>query len=659
MAEEVTRIVEDVDRLFSEIVVNGESHTSNRYVLPKEETTPVSHAVAEENRESVTVTRTVENIDKLFSSIVVNGDEHVSERYVAPNETSVSAVPEITEEETIGSQGEVEENREPVTVTKTVENIDKLFSSVVVNGDEHVSERYVAPVTTPEVSQQNIPTEPQQQASANTRSIVGADVYAVELNNILHNFADRVLTQMLANIEALIPNQASPQNQLADKNFVNSSIATNTANFLGTYTSLADIQAIPNPTNNDYAYLETTDQAGNTLYDRYKYSGEDEEWLFEYELNNSSFTAEQWATINSGLTQQSVDDDIQEAIAGIELNSDYSRQGAYCDTAGSEQAKVAKMVGYALQDGQDFPITFVNANTYAGKITLSINGTTACDVYLKGSVSSSSNYTLPSGTYILHYENSKYYIETDWGVPFARIANSAQSCSGNSATATSATSATTAKRLQGNTIANIRIGSAQAKISLSQLMTWLINTKGYIPSGVNCYVNLQTPWSYAGNDILQLTINGVNYELQLAGCIIEFMGTATSYNAGVFRLRIHSSPTTAFTVSSGYIVFPTSRIAEYTCNDSGFSPTWRIVGTDEKYLNGYWGLTDPYGADNVWIRTTSQGIIPYQSGGRTAGHNYLGTSSWYFAYGYIQNMYVNKLNLSSVAGTENGDIWIV
>ena len=76
-----------------------------------------------------------------------------------------------------------------------------------------------------------------------------------------------------------------------------------------------------------------------------------------------------------------------------------------------------------------------------------------------------------------------------------------------------------------------------------------------------------------------------------------------------------------------------------------------------KTANGYVGMTDPAGADNVWIRTTSQGIIPYQSGGRTAGHNSIGTSSWYFANAYIQNVFVNKLNLNTTAGTQNGDIW--
>ena len=57
-------------------------------------------------------------------------------------------------------------------------------------------------------------------------------------------------------ISELIPNQATAENQLADKNFVNSSISTNTANFIGTF---ANIPALNNYsgtiTNNDYAFV--------------------------------------------------------------------------------------------------------------------------------------------------------------------------------------------------------------------------------------------------------------------------------------------------------------------------------------------------------------------------------------------------------------------
>jgi hypothetical protein len=223
-------------------------------------------------------------------------------------------------------------------VTRVVENVDRLFSEIVVNGESHTSDRYVPPE--PEQSDSPVTqneTEGEEENQGSTvpprRIIEGEYVEAVLLNNTLHDLKDTPLTQVVNRmeldleglhnevdgIEELIPNQASPSNQLADKDFVNSSISTNTANFLGTYTSMAQIEAIPNPTNNDYAFLQSTDSAGNTVYSRYKYNAEQQQWLFEYELNNSSFTAEQWATINSGLTQQSVDGDIEDAINDLDV----------------------------------------------------------------------------------------------------------------------------------------------------------------------------------------------------------------------------------------------------------------------------------------------------------------------------------------------------
>ena len=92
------------------------------------------------------------------------------------------------------------------------------------------------------------------------------------------------------------------QNQ-AIYHFVNSSVSTNTANFIGTFNSVEALEAYSGTvTNNDYAFVIATDTAGNTVYNRYKYQGASETWAFEYALNNSSFTAEQWATIQSGLT---------------------------------------------------------------------------------------------------------------------------------------------------------------------------------------------------------------------------------------------------------------------------------------------------------------------------------------------------------------------
>lgn len=149
------------------------------------------------------------------------------------------------------------------------------------------------------------------------------------------------LQSLIDAIEERIPSAASASNQLADKAFVNSSIATATAEFSGTYNSLAELQAV-SADENDYGYVRTTDAAGNTVYKRYKYSGGS--WTFEYDLNNSSFTAAQWAAINSAITAELV-----EKLRALPTNAALTellngKQGviADLDTIRSNAAAVAK-----------------------------------------------------------------------------------------------------------------------------------------------------------------------------------------------------------------------------------------------------------------------------------------------------------------------------
>lgn len=166
-------------------------------------------------------------------------------------------------------------------------------------------------------------------------------------------------------IAELIPSQANVNNKLADKDFVNSSISTNTANFIGTFANISALNAYSGTvTNNDYAFVinsvitdngndwstftaldaynktlltnfdyawvingtkfdlyrfdivgqrwdlrvQNTDKDNVTLnnaFNRYKATvlGSTTTWDYEFTLNNSSFTADQWATINSGLTR--------------------------------------------------------------------------------------------------------------------------------------------------------------------------------------------------------------------------------------------------------------------------------------------------------------------------------------------------------------------
>lgn len=67
--------------------------------------------------------------------------------------------------------------------------------------------------------------------------------------------------------------------------------------------------------------------------------------------------------------------------------------------------------------------------------------------------------------------------------------------------------------------------------------------------------------------------------------------------------------------------------------------------------NGYYGMARPDGNTSDWIRTTTAGIIPYQSGGAGAGHCGIGTSSWYFSNAYIDTVNCVNTNASGLINT--------
>jgi hypothetical protein len=136
-------------------------------------------------------------------------------------------------------------------------------------------------------------------------------------------------------INEKIPTQASASNQLADKDFVNSSVATNAAYFKGTFNSVSELPTT-GVTNNDYAFVISTDSHGNTIYNRYKYSSETSAWAFEYALNNSSFTAVQWATVNSGMTSSD-----KTKLDGIETGAEVNVQSDWneADTTADDYIK--------------------------------------------------------------------------------------------------------------------------------------------------------------------------------------------------------------------------------------------------------------------------------------------------------------------------------
>lgn len=120
-------------------------------------------------------------------------------------------------------------------------------------------------------------------------------------------------------IEEKIPNQASAQNQLADKDFVNSSINSSTAFFRGAFATRAALFAVPwqtvDPTaenfvsNNDYAYVADDETHEDEAW-RYIYvlqaGGTNNGWQPQFRVNESPLTAAQLAAINSGATAEKI-----------------------------------------------------------------------------------------------------------------------------------------------------------------------------------------------------------------------------------------------------------------------------------------------------------------------------------------------------------------
>ena len=266
--------------------------------------------------------------------------------------------------------------------------------------------------------------------SSNRTMTLNKDKVFVELNDIDNSLNTSSINPIQNKIiAALIPGQASSSNKLADKDFVNSSIATNTAYFIGTFANVPALNAYSGTvTNNDYAFVinsiitnngndwssstalntynkalvtnydyawvvngtkfdlyrfdiidqiwdlrvQNTAKADvtlNTVYNRYKatVSGSTVTWSYEYTLNNSSFTASQWAAINSGLSAAD-----KTKLDGIEA-------GAQVNTVTSVNSKTGAVVLSASDVGAEPTIltknTAFNKNFETSTTNIKMDGT--------------------------------------------------------------------------------------------------------------------------------------------------------------------------------------------------------------------------------------------------------------------------------------------
>jgi hypothetical protein len=152
----------------------------------------------------------------------------------------------------------------------------------------------------------------------NSNTVVDGNYSAVKENvstnteNIATNTAD------IATVNLKIPAQATAENQLGDKNFINSTVNSLSADFI-TYNAIgdpfptfADLQSATvfyndgkeiTPAKSDYCVV-LADENHDNAQCRYVYSGS--QWNFQYKVNDTPFTSAQNAAINSGITENAV-----------------------------------------------------------------------------------------------------------------------------------------------------------------------------------------------------------------------------------------------------------------------------------------------------------------------------------------------------------------
>lgn len=176
--------------------------------------------------------------------------------------------------------------------------------------------------------------------------------------------------------------------------------------------------------------------------------------------------------------------------------------------------------------------------------------------------------------------------------------------------------------------------------------TYLPLTGGTI-SGNLTYKNNAIDASKADNNVSSTQWPTVFNITDTAGRIItrqEAVVTTDGKIAGYWYVRNYDTSGTQVAQKGIQMTMDTAGTLTWTVSDAANFRT-AISSAGLKMANSYWGITSPSGEDNVWIRTTSQGFIPYQSGSVGGGHNYLGTSSWFFAYSYIDQMHAHQLVL--------------
>ena len=221
----------------------------------------------------------------------------------------------------------------------------------------------------------------------------------VVAESLLRENADTLLGNRINSIDALIPAEATSNNQLADKDYVLDLIKVNGASYRGSWATWAAVPSDPSlypedaqgdrtPNANDYMIVtaDETQDGGTWMY---KYTGTwatdgKNGWLVEYEIEKTPFTPEQQAAIDSGITSALVGQITTNENDISDINTTLSGYGNIVTHNVAEFATASQgaLADTAVQpeDLGDGTITFMQGDEEKGSITVNQKGNTT--IYL-------------------------------------------------------------------------------------------------------------------------------------------------------------------------------------------------------------------------------------------------------------------------------------
>lgn len=101
-------------------------------------------------------------------------------------------------------------------------------------------------------------------------------------------------------------------------------------------------------------------------------------------------------------------------------NNDNTYTSVYCETGASTAAKVGTLSNTSWAGTTEPRLAMINFyydNTAASALTLNVASHGAKPIYINGQPSSSTNHTLPHGTYLGYFNGTNWYINTDGTIP--------------------------------------------------------------------------------------------------------------------------------------------------------------------------------------------------------------------------------------------------